>query len=92
MIISWKHKGLKLFFETGSLEKIQSRHAVKIHDVLQLLDVITEPSQMSLPGLRLHKLKGALKDHFSVTVNKNWRITFGFDGRNVILVDYIDYH
>jgi hypothetical protein len=24
--------------------------------------------------------------------NKNWRLTFAFDGRDAILVDYVDYH
>ncbi len=29
---------------------------------------------------------------FSVTVNGNWRIIFRFDGKDVELVDYLDYH
>ena len=47
---------------------------------------------MNLPGWRLHSLEGALQGHYSVTVNGNWRITFMFDGENVVLVDYQDYH
>ena len=34
---------------------------------------------MNLPGWRLHPLQGELADHFSVTVNGNWRLTFRFD-------------
>jgi proteic killer suppression protein len=92
MITSWKHKGLKLFYETGSTAKIKPAHADKLHDILQALDVITDPEQMNFPGLRLHKLRGKLKGFYSVTVNKNWRVIFSFDGVNVILVDYLDYH
>jgi len=47
---------------------------------------------MDLPGWRLHPLKGADKGHWSVWVNGNWRLTFVFDGEDVILVDYRDYH
>ena len=35
---------------------------------------------------------GELADHWSVTVNGNWRMTFTFEGEDAILVDYQDYH
>jgi proteic killer suppression protein len=38
MITSWKHKGLKLFYETGSLKGIQAKHQMKLRVILQLLD------------------------------------------------------
>ncbi|MEY4760569.1 MAG: Plasmid maintenance system killer protein [Pseudomonadota bacterium] len=47
---------------------------------------------MDLPGLRLHALKGAMSGRWSVAVSANWRITFAFDGKDVDLVDYEDYH
>ncbi len=92
MIKSWRHKGLKLFYDTGSTAKIQARHAEKLHDILQALDSATAPEQMRLPGLDFHKLSNNLKGFYAVTVNKNWRIIFGFEGKDAILVDYIDYH
>ena len=42
--------------------------------------------------MRFHPLKGGLKGHYSVTVNANWRAIFSFDGKDAILVDYLDYH
>lgn len=92
MIKTWRHKGLKLFYETGSCTKIQKNHAGKLHDILQALDFATKPEQMNFPGLNFHKLEGKLKGHYSVTVNKNWRVIFMFDGQDVVLVDYLDYH
>ena len=92
MIKTWKHKGLKLFYDTGSTAKIQKKHENRIHDILQALDVITQPEQMNFPGLDFHKLKGDLKGCCAVKVSGNWRIIFGFDGVDVILVDYLDYH
>jgi proteic killer suppression protein len=92
MIKSWRHKGLKLFYETGSTAKINANHADKLHDILQVLDFATVPEQMDLPGLRLHPLKGKLKGFYSLTISGNWRLIFKFEGQNAILVDYQDYH
>ena len=33
-----------------------------------------------------------LGGHLSLWVSGNWRLTFGFDGEDVILLDYQDYH
>ena len=51
-----------------------------------------QSEDMDLPGFRFHPLKGGLKDHYSVTVNANWRVIFSFDGKDATLVDYLDYH
>ncbi len=47
---------------------------------------------MNAPGWKLHPLSGELKDHCSVSVSGNWRLTFKFDGEDATLVDYQDYH
>lgn len=92
MIKTWRHKGLKLFYETGSTAKINRDHANRLHDILQVLDCAISPEQMQLPGLKLHKLTGNLKGFYAVNVSGNWRLTFTFDGVDAILVDYQDYH
>jgi len=92
MIQSFKHKGLEIFFTTGSKKGIKPEHAQKIERILDRLDASISPNDMNLPGYRLHELKGQDSGIWSVTVNANWRITFEFDGQNAILVDYRDYH
>jgi len=92
MIKSWKHKGIKNFFETGSTAGIIQTHANRLKVILQLLNVARKPEQLDLPGMRFHKLKGNLKGYFSVTVRANWRVIFKFDGEDAILVGYLDYH
>ena len=47
---------------------------------------------MDLPGFRLHRLKGALKGYWAVTVGANWRVIFRFVDGEVHDVDYVDYH
>ena len=47
---------------------------------------------MALPGLAPHPLKGDRKGTRAVTVSGNWRVTFGFVGKDANAVDYEDYH
>lgn len=92
MIRSFRHKGIERFFLTGSKARIQPHHAAKLHDQLTLLNAATRPDHMNVPGWKLHPLTGELAAHWAVSVNGNWRLTFRFDGEDVILVDYQDYH
>lgn len=92
MIKSWKHKGLKAFYETGKTSGIINAHAKKLKVILQLLNAADKPERLNLPGMRFHSLKGDKKGYFSVTVRANWRVIYKFEGEDAILVDYLDYH
>jgi proteic killer suppression protein len=92
MIVSFRHRGLKLVYEKGDRRRLSSEHADKIERILARLDEATEPRNMDLPGFRLHPLKGDLAGYWSVSVSGNWRIVFRFDGANVRDVDLVDYH
>ena len=92
MIKSFKHKGLRDFFVTGSVTGIQPAHAPKLRRMLSRLDQSSDPQDMGLPGYRLHQLVGQPKGMWSVTVNGNWRMTFYFEDTYATLVDYLDYH
>lgn len=92
MIQNFRHKGLKLFFETGSTAGIQAAHASKLRRMLLVLDKATTAKDMNQVGWRLHPLKGELSGHWSVWVSGNWRLTFTFVGEDAELVDYQDYH
>lgn len=92
MIKSFVHKGLEKFFRTGSKAGIQAQHAVRLRLQLAMLDNARKPEDMTVPGWRLHPLRGDLDGHWSVTVSGNWRLTFRFEGEDAILVDYQDYH
>lgn len=92
MIKKFKDKGLKLFFEHNNHKGIQVKHKEKIRDILTLLNATNKPEGMNIPGFGFHELLGNRKGTYSVTVAKNWRITFKFDGGNAYDVDYEDYH
>ncbi|MEM9243034.1 MAG: type II toxin-antitoxin system RelE/ParE family toxin [Pseudomonadota bacterium] len=92
MITSWQHKGLKLFYDTGNTKGIQTKHKTRLTIILQRLDAAIEPDDLNLPGMHFHRLKGKLKDYYSVAVSGSWRIIYRFEAGNAILVNYLDYH
>lgn len=92
MILTYRHKGLKKFADTGSKSGIQPRHAEKLRRLLTALDVASRAEDMNAPGSGWHALKGNLEGHWSVMVSGNWRLTFSFDEEDAVLVDYRDYH
>jgi proteic killer suppression protein len=92
MIKSFRHKGLRRFFETGSGSGIQAKHAGRLRLQLAALDTAQSVDDMDIPGYRLHPVKGRMKGRWSIWVNGNWRLTFEFRDDNVYVLDYEDYH
>lgn len=92
VIASFRHRGIEQFFLTGSKAGIQPRQANRLRILLTTLNLASNALDMNREGWDWHRLKGNLKDHWSVSVNGNWRMTFSFDGQDAILVDYQDYH
>ena len=92
MIKSFKHKGLRQFYETGNIAGIQPDHKQKLRIRLSALDTATCIEDMNTPGWRLHNLKGDPKGYWAIDVSKNWRIVFQFKDGNAYIVNYEDYH
>lgn len=93
MIKTFRHGGLERFYRTGSKAGIQPKHDKKLRTQLTALDAATQPQDLAvMPGWRLHELKGDQAGRWSITVNGNWRLTFRFEGTDVVLLDYEDYH
>jgi proteic killer suppression protein len=92
MIKSFKHKGLRNFFESGSSRGIQATHSKKLRMQLVALETSISIEDMDIPGYQLHPLKGNRKGIWSISVSGNWRITFELTDGNVYIVDYEDYH
>ena len=92
MIKSFKHKGLKKLYDTGSHQGINPDHVKRLRLILARLDASFGPQDMNLPGLNLHPLKGQYESFWAVSVSGNWRVVFRFAGNNVYDVDYTDYH
>lgn len=92
MIKSFRHRGLKRLYEQGEARRLRADQRDRIADVLFHLDQAQIPSDLDLPGYRLHRLSGDRKGVWSVTVSGNWRITFRLQDGDVFEVDLVDYH
>lgn len=94
MISSFKHKGLKNYWTKNDSSKLPSEKINKIRMILDLLDNIEQVPQDFEPfkSLRIHPLKGDLKDFWSLDVTGNYRILFKFDGKNTYDIDLQDTH
>lgn len=92
MIKSFKHKGLKRYFESGNTSGIQNSHAKKLKMQLTAIGTAHVVEDIDLPGYQLHSLKGTREGIWSISVNGNWRITFEFKDGNAFILNYEDYH
>jgi toxin HigB-1 len=92
VIQSFRHKGLRRFYESGSAAGIQSKHVKRLRLLLVALDTAHVIDDMDVPGFNLHPLKGQGKGRWSIWVNGNWRVTFEFRDGHAYVLDYEDYH
>jgi proteic killer suppression protein len=92
MIAAFRHKGLRQFYETGSLAGIQPHYAARLQYLLTALDSAKQSEEMNESGFHLHLLSNTKIPCWSVKVNANWRLTFEFDQGNAVVIDYEDYH
>lgn len=92
MVVGFRHRGLKRYFESGDGRGLKPDHLPRIRRILARLHAATSIRDLDAPGLWLHRLKGARKGEWAMEVDRNWRITFTFDGRDCDDVNYEDYH
>lgn len=95
-IRSIKHKGLRRFWEQGSARGIPAESAAKLQRMLTAIDASSGPEALdraSLPGWRLHALKGDRVGFWSLWLTGNWRLLVRFDDTgDAFDVDLEDYH
>ena len=92
-IRSFKDADAELFFQKGSKPK-KKGWAVVQNVVKRRLDMLHYAKELkdlrSPPGNRLEALKGDLEALFSIRINDQWRIVFGWDSQpyDVRIIDY----
>ena len=60
---------------------------------LDMLDAAAEATDLRAPpGNKLEKLRGRLAGKWSIRVNDQYRIVFGFESGNATAVGIVDYH
>jgi toxin HigB-1 len=89
----FRHKGLRRLYEDDDPSGVPARSVKKIKAILAALEFADDLWQVAtMPGWKLHPLRGDRKGEYSITVTGNWRITFRLQGNVVSDVNLEDYH
>jgi len=92
VIRSFQNKALKRFWSDADASGIKPEWRGKVRIVLGAMDAAKRPADLAVPGFGFHALTGTMDGRFSITVSRNWRISFGWDGEDATHVDLEDYH
>ena len=90
-----RHRGLRRFIEDDDASAIQPAVVPKLRRILSFLqDMEREEELHTVPTWRAHRLVGDHRSVWSLSVTRNWRITFRVDSveGEIFDLDYQDYH
>lgn len=92
MIQSFRHEGLERLFVDGVTRGVSAVQVPRLRRIPLALHRSRDPRGMSLPGYRLHPLKGERQGQWAVSVSGNRRVVFRFEDGDALDVDLVDYH
>lgn len=92
MIENFRHKRLKNLYERGERRGLPTESIERLERIIAALDEARTLDDLTNPSFRLHTLTGGLAGHWSIRVNRNWRIVFRFEDGRATEVDLLDYH
>lgn len=90
-----RHKGLLKLLNEETAVGVPAAYLVKIEKMLSFLEVIETIEELqAVPFWRVHQLSGDRKGVFSMTISRNWRMTFRLDSdeTTILDLDLEDYH
>ena len=92
-IESISHKGLRRFAETGNPKGLVG-DARRIAKMLAYIDAAEELEEFRIPpNFGFHELTGDRAGTYSMTVTRNWRLTFKVNEDGALIdMDLEDYH
>ncbi|MBY0481276.1 MAG: type II toxin-antitoxin system RelE/ParE family toxin [Chitinophagaceae bacterium] len=70
----------------NEIQEIGRRKLRMLNNSQNIIDLQIPPSN------RMEKLKGLLKDFYSIRINDQWRIIFKWDNGNASEVETLNYH
>ena len=89
------HRGLRRFIERDDASALPPAAVETVRNIVGFLNEMDDPQELhDIPAWKAHRLTGDRKGTWSLTVTRNWRITFWIDRTEgeVIDLDYEDYH
>ena len=93
-IESIRHKALRRFVETGKPKGLDANVAGRLRKIVAYLAAIEVIEELRVPpNWGAHELTGDRAGTWSLTVTKNWRMTFRLDADGAIVdLDLEDHH
>jgi toxin HigB-1 len=93
VICSWRNAATRRVWEGEHPRQFSSLDVTAAVDLLLTLNVAKRLQDLSpLKSVGLHKLKGARRPQWAMTVNGPWRICFEFRRGDAYDVEIVDYH
>ena len=93
MIISFGSKDTEKTWNGEHVQKLPNEIQQIGRRKLRMLNNSQNIADLKIPpSNKLEKLKGGLKDFYSIRINNQWRIIFQWKNNNSLEVEVIDYH
>ena len=96
MIVSFRDRGTEDVFDGTDSKAARKTLPNQLHGragrVLDQLHAANSLRSLSLPGLRLEKLKGDRAGQHSVRINDQYRVCFEWTDQGPAQVEIVDYH
>ncbi len=91
---SFSHKGLKRLYEDDDASRVDPASADKLRLILGFFEATSDPEELKAPPKwGAHQLTGDRKGVWSLSVTRNWRLTFWVDEDRLLQgLDFEDYH
>lgn len=89
------HKGLRRLVENDDASGVQPAAVLKLRKMISFLQVMEIEDELRIvPSWKAHQLSGDRRGVWSLSVTRNWRLTFQIDGQEIEIIDlnYEDYH
>lgn len=84
-IESIRHRALRRFAETGDPRGLPGNLVDRLRRMLAFLSAIEDADELRIPpNFGAHRLTGDRNGEWSLTVTKNWRMTFRVNARDAI--------
>jgi proteic killer suppression protein len=89
------HKGLRRFMDRDDSSGLPAAFREKIRNILSFLQDMESVDELrAFPMWRAHRLVGDRRGRWSLSVTRNWRMTFAVDEieNEIVDLDFEDYH
>jgi plasmid maintenance system killer protein len=86
---------LRRFIERDDTAGLPPASVERIRNIVSFMQEMGDEAELrDVPGWRVHRLTGDRRGTWSVTVTRNWRMTFRIDmaEREIVDLGFEDYH